>query len=57
MNVMELIQRLSELPVDQQNLPVYVHDGMDPSDPREANHVVFDKGGRCGSPEHVEIQA
>lgn len=49
MKVAELIERLKALR-DEQDLPIIVHDGLDPSDSIEAEHVEAGKDylGRKG---------
>ncbi len=39
MKVKELIKLLQGLPDEHQELPVFVHDGMGPSDPQEATEI------------------
>jgi hypothetical protein len=56
-SVKELIAILQNLPATHHDLPVYVHDGMDPSDPCEARGVsiILDEKPSLAAPKRLEI--
>lgn len=55
MTTRELTEKLASLPEVMQILPVYVQDGLDPSDPCEAKRIVLHEEDHRG-PTRLELE-